>query len=139
MVALIVPEPYNEAEEFKKKIWQHFDELNELEVFHNQLIVVKFIRTKVSASIYAANSTQTEDKWQGKVGLVIKLGPSAFVDEPGFSFHGTKAAVGDWVIYRNTDGYDMDYKAEGAVEKINLRWIEDAQIKGRTTRPQAIW
>jgi co-chaperonin GroES (HSP10) len=127
------------SDEFSEKVRAAVGDLSDMEFFHNSVVVAKFIRTHVSKNILAASSTQTEDKWQGKVGLVLAVGPSAFVDEPGFNFHGLSVKPGDWVIYRNTDGWDFDYTADGTSEKIHMRLLEDAHIKGRVTRPDLIW
>ena len=131
--------PKSMTEEFQEKVESAIGEFKDMEIFHNSVVVAKFVRTHVSKSILAASSTQLEDKWQGKVGLVVAVGPSAFVDEPGFNFHGISVKPGEWVIYRNTDGWDFDYQPVGGSEKIPMRLLEDAHIKGRTTRPDMIW
>ena len=136
---IVTPRPA--SEEFAEKVLAATSDMSEFEFFHNSVVVAKFIRTTVGTSgrILAAQSTQLEDKWQGKVGIVLAVGPSAFVDEPGFNFHGLSVKRGDWVIYRNTDGWDFDYAAEGIDGKVHMRLLEDAHIKGRVTRPDLIW
>ena len=110
----------------------------EFKFFHNAVIVAKFIRTKIG-SVWTPTDTQTEDKWQGKTGLVVTLGPIAFVDEPNFNFHGLSVKAGEWALYRHTDGWDFDFTLPGTTDKLHLRLLEDTQIKGSTMRPELVW
>lgn len=132
--------PGNLSDEFVKKVNEQLKGMEDMEIFHNGVVVAKFIRDKLSKNIIAASETQREDKWQGKIGMVVAIGPSAFVNEPGFDFHGLKINVGDWVMYRNTDGWDFDYLPDGmSSDKIHLRLLEDTHIKGRVKSPDRIW
>ena len=131
--------PKSSEEEFLEKVEKARPSIMaDFEFFHNSVVVAKFIRDKIG-NLYTAHQTQTEDKWQGKTGYVIALGPSAFKDEPGFDFHGLSVEPGDWAIYRHTDGWDFDYTIPGTSDKLHLRLLEDTQIKGRTKRPELIW
>jgi hypothetical protein len=104
-------------------------------VFGNHVLVAKWIRTRVSNSILAAAKTQTEDRWQGKIGLVLAVGPSAFVDDANYSFHGVSVATGDWVWYSMADGTDQDYCPPGTTDKLPCRTLKDFDIIGRVPRP----
>lgn len=63
---------------------------------------------KTSGGILMAQSIQDEDReealWQGKVGLLIKMGEQAYKDDETVKFHGQKCEVGDWVWFRPSDG-----------------------------------
>ena len=52
---------------------------------------------QTKSKIFLTDSVRDEDKFQGKVGLVVKMGPDAFVDSGGWVFQ-RKAAVGDWSV-----------------------------------------
>ena len=147
VVPQVVPEkissliiPLTGVAAFIEKVTTQLEDLSDLEIFYNQVLVAKYIRTTVGTSgrILSAHQTQKEDQWQGKIGYVLKLGPTAFINEPGFDFHGLTVSVGDWILLRNTDGWDFDYTPQGG-DKFHLRLLEDTQVKGRTTRPDAIW
>ena len=116
-------------------------DMPDFDVFHNQVLVVKFIRKTVgsSGSLLSSEQTQTEDKWQGKCGMVVKLGPSAFQDEGNIQFYGKSVKAGDWVLYRNTDGWDFDYYPLTSNEKFPCRVLQDAEIKAVVTRPDLVW
>lgn len=120
----------------KEWVFAQLGDLADIELFFNDVLVCKHIRQKVAKGLIAAQITQTEDRWQGVVGLVLKLGPRAFVDDENTKFHGVKAEVGDWVLYRNSDGWDKDIARLGpASDPVQCRIIQDAHIRGRVKFP----
>jgi co-chaperonin GroES (HSP10) len=122
--------PQATAEEIRASI----EDLSKVEVMHNQILVGIFIRPeKTSGGIFLTEKTLDEDKWQGKVGLVLKAGPMAFQNEGNTDFHGQSVNEGDWVIYRVSDGFSID------VNGVHCRLIEDVHIKGRVADPSVIY
>ena len=66
----------------RQEILKAVGDISNFNVFHNQVLIAIYIRPEMTAGgIIITNKTRDEDKWQGKVGLVLKKGPSAFVDE----------------------------------------------------------
>ena len=136
LIILPDPEP-TEAE----KIWKKLGGAKALDGMYlhgNRVLVAKWIRDKVSKSLYAAHDTQREDSYQGKTGLVLMVGPAAFKDDPanGAFFHGDTVKVGDWVSYRASDGIDQDFVPTSAMaEKVPCRVLKDVQIVSRVPRP----
>lgn len=60
---------------------------------------------KTKGGIYLTDRIRDEDIYQGKVGLVLKLGPTAFVDDDRRNFHPDSVPeVGDWVLYGANEG-----------------------------------
>lgn len=115
-------------------------DLPDFKIWNNNILVFKFIRTHHSKNIVAAAETQREDMWQGKVGMVIKMGPSAFVDDAslGIKFYGQKVQPGDWVMYRSSDGIDWDYLPPNVPVRIHFRILTDAHIQMTVPRPDVI-
>jgi len=108
--------------------------LNSIEVFGNQVLVAIYVRPQKTASgIYLTDNTTDEDKFQGKVGLVVKTGPDAFNDPSGEWFNGVNVSVGDWVYYRVSDGWMVN------VHGVHCRILLDTQIRGKITYPDEIW
>lgn len=134
--AVAKTDPVDDFKEMVKRLVE--PHLASFDVWHNQVLVAHFVRNKIGSLIVAAQ-TQKEDQFQGKVGLVLKLGPSAFVEEPGVKFYGVKAKVGDWVLYRNSDGFPLDFCPPGSTEKILCRLVGDADLKGSLARPDMVW
>lgn len=75
-------------------------------------IYVPPIVEQSAGGVWFAPKISDEDRkeflWQGKVGLVVKKGPQAFVDDDEVKFHGQSVDVGDWVWFRPSDGMGCD-------------------------------
>ncbi len=54
-------------------------------------------------------SVMGNDKWQGKVGLVMAMGPIAFKDDATHKWGDVRPEVGDWVMFdvANTSPFDL--------------------------------
>jgi co-chaperonin GroES (HSP10) len=129
---------------FMETLEQFKDVLDQVEVFHSQILVAKYIRTTVgtSGSLIAPTISKKEDMWQGKAGIVVKIGPGAFKDDSSVKFYGTSVKIGDWVMYRNTDGWDFNVKprvGSAAGMEIPCRFLDDIDVKGRVPRPDILW
>lgn len=98
-----------------------------------QVLVATYIRPekKKSGLILTANMRE-EDKFQGKCGLVLKMGPLAYKATEKLDFGGYKANIGDWVWYRPMDGYAL------SVYGVHCRVIDDVEIKGDIDHPDVI-
>jgi co-chaperonin GroES (HSP10) len=111
------------------------------EVFHNLVLVASYIRPEKSAGgIIRPDNTLQEDRFQGKAGLVIKVGPAAFVDEGHVKFYGLTVQSGEWVIYRTSDALEhfvrrIDTPGQG----LSCRLIQDIHIKARVADPAFVY
>jgi co-chaperonin GroES (HSP10) len=122
----------------KRSILDQLPDISDLEIFHNQVMVATYIRPERTAGgIYIPDKTLAEDRFQGKVGLVLKLGPLAFVDDSIAKFGEVKLAVGDWVFFRPADG--MEFFSKDKTGGVPCRVFEDTQIKGRVADPALLW
>jgi len=107
--------------------------VEEIEVFGAQILVGQFIRpNKTAGGIYLADKTVDEDKYQGKVGLVLKMGPLAFKEDETHDFGGLKVKVGDWVLYRIGDTFPL------LIGDHDCRFVEDVAIKAVIARPDSV-
>ena len=106
-----------------------------VELFNNQILVAIYMRPKKTKSgIYLADQTTDEDKYQSKVGLLIKKGPKAFDDPDGDWFDGAEQfQLNDWLVYRPSDGWSI------AVNGVPCRVLVDTQVKGRVDQPDRVW
>lgn len=132
---------YDFGGEFKTKIASRLKprDLDGIRMLPTHALVALYIREKVSQSLYAAAPTQNEDHWQGKVGLVLRLGGGAFEDSGTLSFGGFKATVGEFVLFRNTDGWDFAIVPQGGVEQVLCKLIPDEDIKAVIPRPEMVY
>jgi len=118
----------------KKVLLDELGDLSDIKVFNNQLLVAIYIRPqKTKSGIHLPGQVTEEDKHQGKVGLVVKKGPEAFVDPDQRWFSDTEVNEGDWVIFRPTDGWSIN------VHGVPCRMVDDTDVRGLTKFPDAIW
>lgn len=135
IAAVPAPTPATPEEE-AKRIFAKVGDLSDVRLFGNRVMVAKFIRTTLGRGyLQAAPGTKTEDKWQGKIGLVIKKGTTAFVDDGDFTWHGDDVNVGDWVLFQYGDGTDIDLCPKGSTELIPCKVLKEGEIEGIVPRP----
>ena len=115
-------------------LWDSVGDVSKVEVFNNQLLVAVYIRPqKTKSGIYLTDKTTDEDRYQSKVGLVLKKGPMAFDDTAGQWFKDVEIEVGDWIVFRPSDGWSI------TVNNVLCRMIDDTNIKGRVDNPDRVW
>jgi co-chaperonin GroES (HSP10) len=118
----------------KTDLLKEIGDISNVEVFNNQVLVAIYIRPEQTlGGIILTNNIREEDKWQGKIGLVLKKGPSAFVDDSKNWFNGVDVEVNDWVVFRPSDGWGL------TVNGNMCRLLDDTVIRGRVTHPDTIF
>jgi co-chaperonin GroES (HSP10) len=118
----------------KEEIWNELGDISDIELFHNQVLAAIYVRPeKTKSGIFLTNNIREEDKWQGKVGMIIKTGPDAFYDDTGKWFKDVKMSVGDWVYFRPSDGWQI------TIQGVPCRIIDDTDIRGRLPAPDVVW
>jgi hypothetical protein len=121
----------------RDEIWNSLGtSLHSLDIMFNRILVAIYVRPeRSSGGVYFAQQTKEEDLWQGKVGLVLKMGDDAFKDDPagGYYFGGQRAVVGEWVVFKIGDTWDL------LVNDVPCRLIEDAHIKIKAADPRIIY
>lgn len=107
--------------------------VEDIEILAHYVLLATYIRPeKTSKGIYIPNETQKEDTFQGKVGLVVAMGPTAFVEDATTKFP-IKIKVGDWVSYRVSDGWQLTIRGNPC------RLLEDTHLKMRLAAPDTIY
>jgi co-chaperonin GroES (HSP10) len=118
--------------------------IDDITLFRNQVLVAIAIRSnEITLSdgkkFYLPQKTVDEDRYQSKVGLIVAIGPGAFVEDEGKWFNGMKCKVGDWIMYRPSDGWSVDiYGADGKT-KVPCRMLDDTSVRAILTNPGRIW
>jgi len=119
------------------------------EVAPQKLLVMTYVRrsirkitrddgTTVDFQI-GGDKTRAEDRFQGKVGLVLKIGPLAFVDDDVHKFGGFHAEVGDWVVFRPSDGLEFFHVADNGRDGVPCRLLSDTHVFGFTDDPEKVF
>lgn len=118
----------------KQKLLDDIGDISAFEIFNNQILVAVYIRpNKTKSGIYLSDQSREEDKVQGKVGLVVKKGPAAFVDETSEWFKDISVEVNDWVVFRPSDGWSI------TVNNVLCRIIDDTAVRGKVDVPDRVW
>lgn len=122
------------AKDPKAALFAAVGDLSGFEVFHNQILVAVFVRSNVTpGGILRPDTNIEEDEYQGKVGLVVKKGPSAFLDAGDDDFLGQDVNEGDWVVFRTGDGWQL------TIRDTACRILTDRTIRMRIKNPGDIF
>ena len=101
---------------------------------HDRVVVRRLeSEEKTKGGIFLPDKAKDEDKYQSKVGLILKVGPSAFVDDAQNWFKGVTVQEHDWIIFRPSDGWQM------LVNGVSCRMLDDTVVRGRVPDPDMIW
>lgn len=117
----------------KQKLLEAVGDVSEVDIFHNQVLCAVYIAPeKTKGGIYRPQQNIEEDKYQGKVGLILKVGPRAFVSDTKWQWP-DDMEVGDWVFYRISDTVGVTINGQ------MCRILDDVDVKGRLPHPDGVW
>lgn len=117
-----------------KEILKQVGDLKNFQIFGNHVLIGVYKRPeKTKSGIILSDTTRDEDKAQGKAGLVLKKGPSAFVNDVHYDFHGMDVAVGDWIAIFVSDGRPL------VVNGQLCRLVEDQHIRLKIPAPDTVF
>ena len=116
-------------------------DMSDYEVAANDVLVATYVAPdrimqgfEAIGGLIKTDRNVDEDRFQGKVGLIIKMGPDAFAKSK------SKYEVGDWVVYRPSDGFEVFLKdRRTGNDGVPCRFIEDLRIRGAVTDPSLIY
>lgn len=111
--------------------------LPKIKLIRNRLLIGTYVfPTKSKGGIEFSDQTITEmSRYQGKVGLILKLGPRAFCwDETSPEMDPDAPQPGEWVFYRPSDTWEC-----GIGPGIPCRFIFDSDVVGSVIDPTAVW
>jgi len=118
----------------RQKLLEEIGDISKVEVFNNQILVAVYLRPeKTKSGLYMPDAHRDEDKYQSKVGLVLKKGPMAFDDNTGQWFNGVTINTNDWIVFRPSDGWSI------TINGVICRMIDDVNVRGRVDHPDRVW
>ncbi len=122
--------------------------LDKLAPLENRVLLVTYVwpdarqvrnsSGEVKGRIILPEQTIKANRFEGKTGLVIAIGPTAFKYSGAWPWEGPKPKVGDWVWYRASDAMERGYGMDVA----NMLWgrtIDDANVEGITADPRTVY
>jgi co-chaperonin GroES (HSP10) len=125
----------------KQALLDKVGNLDGIECYGSDVLVAVYMRPeKTRAGIILTDAMRGEDAHQGKVGLIVKMGPTAYRDEEGNKFRDID--VGQWAVFRSSDGWPVLLNTENAVtskDAVLCRIINDINIRMTVAKPDAIF
>lgn len=129
--------PYTETEEEAAlRILQGFSfaDFDTFSVMNNQVVMAIYDEPpKTKGGIIIPEEKRKEAEYQGKCGLVIAVGPSAFQDPNGEWFRGKPPKVGSWIVIRASDGWRLDLYG------VQCRMFDDTLTRLEVPHPESVW
>ena len=106
------------------------------DIYGNLVLVATAPTPESYGSIIRPDGNLEEGRYQGKVGLILGWGPTAFKYDPAFPsypWEGPKPNVHDFVFYRTSDAWEI------GINGVSCRFIADDCIKGCVTEIEVVW
>ena len=121
-------------EDFRTVVLKALGDLSDFHVLGTDVLVATYIAPrKTAGGIILTERGVDEDRWQGKVGLVLKVGPMVG-DEKSREWSGNEPIrEGEWVVIRPSDGW------QHTLNECDCRMVRDTDIKMRVASPDVIW
>jgi co-chaperonin GroES (HSP10) len=119
----------------QKKLLEELGDISGIELFNDRVLVAIYRHEGVTkGGIITTPKTHDESDYQGKVGLVVKLGPLVSVKD---EVRGGSIKIGDWVAVNASSGLSMHAGNHGS--KAMLRMLPESEIHMRVKSPDMIW
>lgn len=101
-------EMISQASDPKAAIIKAVGDLSKVKVAADLVLLGTYIRNeKSTGGIIRPIDTLKEDEYQGKVGLVLKTGPMAYMDWETDEEQGKTAKLHTWVVYQIKDAWPV--------------------------------
>lgn len=99
-----------------------------------RVLIATYLRPeKTGGGIILTEKYRDDDRWQGKSGLVVALGPLAFKEDENHLWGDLKPKVGDWVLVNIGDTRKLD------VGDNPCRFVEDVHVQAIIDDPDVAW
>jgi co-chaperonin GroES (HSP10) len=117
----------------KAEILKKIGDLSGFTIMYNMVLLACYVKPeKTKGGIILTDSSKEEDIWQGKTGMVLKLGKDAFQDDDDTVFSGQKADIGEWVVFKVGDAWQL------TIGEWPCRLVRDSSIKMKVDDPSKI-
>ena len=125
--AMLMAHEADPRAEIMDQVNQH---LEDIEVMGASVLMAVYTRPdRTKSGIFLTDKTKDEDRYQGKVGLVLKVGPIAFQDDDTHRFGDFVPTVGDWVLINIGETFPFE------MGERRCRIVEDVNVKAILRRP----
>jgi co-chaperonin GroES (HSP10) len=115
----------------KQAILDFVGDLSDIEIIGDRVLIASYMRPeKTAGGIIRPDANKAEDVWQGKVGLVLKCGPDAFIDPASGDPYDQTFKPGDWALFFIGDGKALE------VNKAPCRIVRDVHLFAKVKTPE---
>ncbi len=122
------------TDDFKTMVLKALGALSAFKVLGAPVLGATYVQPrKTAGGIIIPEKTVDEDRWQGKLNLVLKLGESAFKFDGAYPYEGTVPAVGDYVVAHTSDTREI------GIRGVSCRTIPCSLIRLIVPDPDAIF
>ena len=120
------------------------DSVSRLKILGARVLVSVYVRPQSiklgSSKLLLPDKVRDEDRYQGKVGLVLAMEPLAFHEYASHRFGDVIPKVGDWVQFRVPESFPFELlTSDGRSEKSRARYIEDVDIWAILDNPDLVY
>jgi co-chaperonin GroES (HSP10) len=99
-----------------------------------KVCIVTYVRPeKTAGGIIRPDTHKREDFYQGKVGLLIGLGPIAFQDDDKTKFGNVAPKLHDWVMFSSSHGYQF------SLNGLHARLMDDVMVQSIVQNPDWVY
>lgn len=121
-----------------EKIKQAIGDLSDIRLINNEVLVGVYLRPDTielggGKKLFVSDGFRDEDRFQGKVGLVLKKGPMAFVDDATTDFEGQDVEIGEWVVFQSADGWSVTMRG------VLCRMVKDTSLRMVIPSPDFVY
>lgn len=119
---------------FKEAVLKSLGKLDGFEVLGSNVLVAGYIQPrKTAGGIIVPEGSVHEDRWQGKVGLILKMGEAAFKFDGAYEYRGRTPKVGEYVMYHTVDSREL------GIHGVSCRLIDSSLIRMVAPDPDAFY
>jgi hypothetical protein len=137
----------SELPDEKQLILDALGDISKVEIAQNEVLLATYRRPeKTAGGIVLPHQNLREDKYQGKVGLVVKIGSACRFeryDAKTNITYGIPIVLHDWVVVRTSDTWPLEINAHPNVSDPTLfvwcRLVFDDQIRMKIPFPGMVW
>jgi co-chaperonin GroES (HSP10) len=131
----------------KREILEKLGDISSVEIAQNEVLIAIYMRPeKTAGGIVVPGSNLKEDRYQGKAGLVIKIGSACRfrrTDAHTGVSYGLDIGLYDWVVVRPSDTWTLDLNADkkalSLLDFVACRLVYDDQIRMRVPSPEMVY
>jgi co-chaperonin GroES (HSP10) len=122
----------------KDVILEGLGDISGEKITNNQVLVAIYLRPKETAGgVILPDQYRDEDLYQGKCGLIVAVGPTAFMAKEGslwaVAFEAVPFQMHDWVLFRASEGWPVSFN------KTPCRMLDDISLRAHISHPDMVW